>query len=344
MGEGKGRVCIDGSDWERLESGRDYTFEVEGTSVLFETTNTTSFTFLLESRSRHSSSLLSARQEISCDFSLWDASPNSIYGIQTYPSGHTLLPSSLRSSPLIITTKALSPCPQIGMSKDILASSSFFWEFINEENKDIDPNDWVVGTRLVIPQTILEDREVFPPNQPIELRVFVDVGEGREFFGGVAIEFMSSPVEMVVQDGFSVIYDVNDRLLIDFSNSYTTDGLVVGGQQEWIWEWEWSCLIPQEIGEQARECVYDNGEVVVMPQEDEGRFEGEEGNKFEEGVPLFFSVKGRVRERQTSRVVAEGTWSSVVNPVGGRGVGLEVTQNEWRCTDSSVGFQVLFLF
>ena len=336
-GEGKAKACIEKSNWGRLDSNRFYTFSVTGSSVLFGTTTTTSFTFRL---SPPSSSLIMPRQEMNCGPSLWDSSPTSLYGIQTYPSGHNFFPSSLRSSPLIIATKALSPCPQYGMSKDILASSSFFWEFVDgAKSIGLDPNDWVSGTRLVIPETILSNREVFPPNQPVEIRVTVDVGGGDVFVAELSIEFLPYPIEMVVQGGFSSIYDVSERLLIDFSNSLTLDGVVVGGAG-WIWEWEWSCVIPGQRGQKGRECVYENGDMVVMPGEGEERFEGEDAMRFEEGVPLYFSVRGRVRKDGGGEIWAEGTWSSVINPVGGMGVGLELREEEWMCSDSSVGYQV----
>ena len=337
VGMGKARACIAGNNFEKLDSDQFYAFNIQGTSVLFKTTTSASFTFHLSS-SKLFSSRFSPRQTITCDPSLWDSSPTSLYGIQTFPSGHTLLPPSLRSSPLVITTKALSPCPQIGMSKDILMSSSFFWEFLGELGGDLNPNDWVRGTKLVIPETILKDRDVFPPNQPVALQVTVDIVEGDLFTAGVIIEFLPSPVEMKISSEFSSIYDVNDLLVIDFSDSYTLDGVVVGGDG-WEWEWEWTCVIPGERGE-IRECVYSDGAVVEMPGEMEQRFEGEEGKKFEEGVPLFFSIKGRVRREGGDGVVAEGTWSSVVNPVGGLAVGLELREDYWMCSDSSVGFQV----
>ena len=49
------------------------------------------------------------------------------------------------------------------MSKDILAPAQFSWEFVGsvpEGLDDVDPNDWAVGTRLVIPSDVLVDREV----------------------------------------------------------------------------------------------------------------------------------------------------------------------------------------
>ena len=77
-----------------------------------------------------------------------------------------------------------------------------------------------------------------------------------------------------------------------------------------------------------------------MPQESDSIFEGKEGKRFEEGVPLYFSVKSRAID-EGGVIIAEGTWSSVVNPIGGLGVDLELRESSWICADSSVGFQVL---
>ena len=335
VGVGKANICIQGSDWGYFEPGL-YSFNVEARSALFQTTTFTSFSFTLTSP--QSSSFLSRQEPASCDPSLWDSS-TSLYGIQTFPSGHNLFPSSLRSTPLTITTKALSPCPQIGFTKDILAPASFFWEFVGSVGDGvIDPNNWLMGTKLVIPETILKDREIFPPHLFVEMRVSVKFGDDQVFTSQVSIGFLPSPVEMEVQTGFTSIYNIEERLVLDFSDSYTLDGVVVGGTG-WQWEWDWSCVIPGEIGGNGRECVYEDGEAVLMPSETEQRFMGEEGKRFEEGVPLFFSVRGRVREGD-GEIITEGRWSGVINPVGGLAVGVEVQEEEWMCSDSSVGYQV----
>ena len=343
-GAGKAEVCIEGGSWGQLSVGQNYTFQVVGTSVLFGTTATSSFTFTLSSSS-FSRSLLSSssRQEMTnCDPFLWDPSPSSLYGLQTFPSGTTILPPSLRYVPLTITTKALSPCAQNGMSKDILAPSNFTWEFIGVGGSggiEIDLNEYANGTRLVIPQEILENRDIFPPNEPVGVTVIADFGEEIVFHSELSIQFVSSPVEMKVQSGFKSIFDVDEDLVIDFSDSYTLDGGMVG-EDGWDWEWDWSCLIPGEKGEQGKKCVYEGGDVVQMPGEGEARFQGERGKKFEEGVPLFFFVKSRVR--RGGEVVGEGEWSQVVNPIGGEGVGLELVEDMWMCEDSSVGYLVFF--
>ena len=300
----------------------------------------TSFTFTLSSPPpSFSRSLLHSRQENACDPFLWDASASSLYGIQTSPSGNTIFPPSLRLVPLTITAKALSPCDQNGMSKDLLAPSNLTWEFANDVTMGVDPNDWAHESQLVIPEEVLVNREVFPPNKPVGLFVVADFGEGRVFHSELSLQFLPSPIEMAVQPGFLLIFDPDEGLVIDFSGSYTLDGGAVGGEG-WEWEWEWSCLIPGERGQQGRECVYEGGEVVEMPGSGEGRFVADTEKRFEEGVPLFFSVKSRVR--RNGEVMGEGKWSNGVNPVGGEGVGLELVEEMWMCTDSSVGFSVFF--
>ena len=144
------------------------------------------------------------------------------------------------------------------------------------------------------------------------------------------------------------IFSANEQLFLDFSDSYTFDGIVVeqGVEGEWEWEWEWNCFVPRGVGggRGGNGCQYAGGARVMLPG-GKGRrggvFEGEEGRKFAEGEPLFFEVKARVRG-SGGEVVAEGRWGGVVNPMGGTGRGLEVKEEEWVCGDSSVGYSVSF--
>ena len=170
-GAGWGEVCVE--DWGEVGEAGNYSFTVEGTSVLFGTVTAATHSFSLS----FSHSLSSSRQATpttQCLPSLWDTTIPPLYGLQLYPSGHTLLPPSLRSSPLTITTKALSPCPSIGMSKDILLPFDISWSFLGP-NLDIftsvDPNDWADGGQLVIPVSFLEDREAFPMNEYVGIQV-----------------------------------------------------------------------------------------------------------------------------------------------------------------------------
>ena len=179
VGAGWGKVCVmeewEGALGEREGEEREYQFEVEGVSVLFGTVATVNHTFIVSFPS--SSSLSRQISASSCTPSLWDTSPFSIYGIQTYPSGLTLLPPLLRSSTLTITTKALSPCLDIGMSKDILAPFAFDWAFLEpipEGLVDVNPNDWVIGgggAIMMIPSLFLDDRGAFPMNEPVGIQV-----------------------------------------------------------------------------------------------------------------------------------------------------------------------------
>ena len=172
VGAGWGEVCVE--DWGRLLEGegeREFSFTVEGTSVLFGTVAQVNQSFIV---SLPSSSSSSSRQVSSCSPSLWDSSPLSLYGIQTYPSGLSLLPPSLRTSPLSITAKALCPCSSVGMSKDILAPFTFNWTFMDPIPNglaDVDANDWANGGLLVMPKMFLEDRGAFPMNQPVGIQV-----------------------------------------------------------------------------------------------------------------------------------------------------------------------------
>ena len=92
MVAGRARVCVEGERWALLEEEQTYTFEVQGISQLFGTAASASFTFVLSSSSSsrsitRSTTSHSSRQMSSCDPSLWDESPSSLYGIQTFPSG-----------------------------------------------------------------------------------------------------------------------------------------------------------------------------------------------------------------------------------------------------------------
>ena len=203
---------------------------------------------------------------------------------------------------------------------------------------------------LTIPSDILNDREIFPPNVPVTLRVSITFEqEDATFLEELSLQFLPSPIEMKVQTGFSSVFDVEERLVIDLTDSYTSDGLVVEGEGagKWEWEWEWSCMAVQkgdDTREEGEECRYESGAVVVMPGEREGRFEAGEGERFQEGEAYYFSVKSRVREAGGGEVVAEGRWSTVMSGVREEGVGLELVEDYWVCEDSSVGFLVIIFW
>ena len=253
-------------------------------------------------------------------------------------------------------------CDEKVVSKDILSPATFLWEFVSNnnttnirlrDNLEIDKN-WKKGTMLTIPSNILTDREIFPPNVPVTLRVSITFFEQEDatFLEELSLQFLPSPIEMKVQMGFSSIFDVEERLVIDLTDSYTSDGLVVEGEEgagKWEWEWEWSCMAVVQKGDDTREegeeCQYESGAVVVMPGEREGRFEADEGERFQEGEAYYFSVKSRVREAGGGgEVVAEGRWSTVMSGVREEGVGLELVEDYWVCEDSSVGFLVILFF
>ena len=239
-GEGRGRLCLEKEGWDQLSPG-EYIFGVQGISTLFGSVANASYSFTLSpslsssssrfSRFSSSSSSSSSRQD-NCNPNLWDNSPSSLYGIQTFPSGQTLLPSSLRSLPLTITTKALSPCPQVGMSKNILAPSTLKWSFISPIPSFFDGyniSDWAQGTKLIIPMEILENRDAFPMNVPVGIRVTADFGEDQIYLAETYVHFLPSGVNVVTDPiDLSSIVAVDDQLVIDLRESSTLDGLQFG--------------------------------------------------------------------------------------------------------------------
>ena len=179
-GAGWGEVCVE--EWEALVRERrgpmeELSFEVIGRSVLFETVVRSTHTFVLfSSNNPTSSSRQITPPESDCNPALWDTSVDGLYGIQTFPSAFKLLPPSLRSSPFTITTKTLSPCSSIGMVKEMLLPFVLNWTFLEpipEGLADVDPNDWSIGSRLVIPSEYIEDRESFPMNEPVTFQVLL---------------------------------------------------------------------------------------------------------------------------------------------------------------------------
>ena len=230
-GEGRGKLCLEKNGWDELSPG-EYNFGVGGTSALFGSIANASYSFTLSpSLSSSRFSRYSSRQD-NCNPNLWDNSPSSLYGIQTFPSGQTLLPSSLRSVPFTITTKALSPCPQMGMSKNILAPSTLKWSFISPTPSffdDYNINDWAQGTKLIIPVQILENRDAFPMNVPVGIRVTADFGEDQIYLAETYVHFLPSGVNVVTDPvDLSSIVDVDDQLVIDLRKSSTLDGLQFG--------------------------------------------------------------------------------------------------------------------
>ena len=235
-GEGRGKLCIEKEGWDELSPG-EYIFGVQGTSTLFGSVVNASYSFTFSpsfssSRfSRFSSHSSRSSRQDNCNPNLWDNSPSSLYGIQTFPSGQTLLPSSLRSVPLTITTKALSPCPQVGMSKNILPPSTLKWSFIVHTSflDSYNISDWAQGTKLIIPVQILENRDAFPMNVPVGIRVMADFGEHQIYLAETYVHFLPSGVNVVTDPiDLSSIVDADDRLVIDLRESSTLDGLQVG--------------------------------------------------------------------------------------------------------------------
>ena len=376
VGAGWGEVCVE--DWERVigEGERKLSFVVEGRSVLLGSVAVANYAFVVSL-----SSLSSTRQiQTSCDPTLWDTSPNSLYGIQTFPSGISLLPPTLRFSPLTITTKALSPCSSIGMSKDILAPLTFKWSFLDPIPKglvDVDANDWADGVLIVVPSEFLENRDAFPMDEPVGIQVrhyffifiwmsffllfffhfffhfffqatatYTNGDDTITFTAETFLQFLPSPVSVITNPpSLSSVISSTAPLVIDLTNSFTPDGIFTPG--EWEWEWEWNCFVPSEGGNGGSDCVYERGEKVQLPGRGEGRFEGGgERGKFEVGVPLYFVVRVRVweRGREGDVVVAEGRWEKLFSVVEGDWEGLEVEESSWVCEGGKIGYLVSLFF
>ena len=228
-GSGKEKLCLEGEEWGALGVG-EYEFTVQGTSALFGTTTNASYSFSISSSESSRSSL---RQENNgCDPTLWDDSPSSIYGIQTFPSGQTLLPSTLRSTPLLITAKALSPCSEIGMSKSILPPSTLSWSIVGRVPLGlvgVDINDWAEGTQLTIPVSYLQNRDAFPINETVGFQVTAEFGEGAQFSAETFVQFLAAGIDVVTDPiDMSSIIVAAERLVIDLRGSSTDDGLTIG--------------------------------------------------------------------------------------------------------------------
>ena len=140
-------------------------------------------------------------------------------------------------------------------------------------------------------------------------------------------------------------------------DSYTNDGITVG-DGKWEWEWEWGCFIPREGANRGGggNCMYENGELFEMPTRGDGRFVGGngEGEEFQVGVPLYFVVSVRVREKleggSLGEVVTEGRFEklfSVIeqpnNAQGQEDLVLVMDEDKWICDDGTVGYSVFFL-
>ena len=140
-------------------------------------------------------------------------------------------------------------------------------------------------------------------------------------------------------------------------DSYTNDGITVGDGR-WEWEWDWNCFIPREGANRGGggDCMYEDGELFEMPKRGEGRFIGGEGEgeEFQVGVPLYFVVTVRVRERleggALGEVVTEGRFEKLFSVVEQPNNAQEedpvlvLDENQWICDDGTVGYSVFFSF
>ena len=200
-GEGEKRVCVEGEDWENFEAGESYELVVAATSNVFGEIGSSSLDLMVKSSSS-SCSLPSAisnnkrQQEISCPPDLWETDISSVYGIRTYPSGDLFLPSSIRSEGLSVMVKALTPCQEIDMSKEIFfMSSKFSWKFLSGGGGE-DAEDHSLGSQLFLSSSFLASN--FAPLEKVEVEVTADLGNGEEFSSVFSFLFLPGPVKFAL--------------------------------------------------------------------------------------------------------------------------------------------------
>ena len=184
------------------------------------------------------------------------------------------------------------------------------------------------------------------------------------------MKFNGGPVKVTMNPVINSVVSTTEQLIIDLTDSYTTDDIFYKGEEgeRYEWEWEWECLVPREGGEEEEgkegECIYEGGEVMKMPGKEEGHWEGEEGKNLRKGVPLMFVVRIRVRDwgeegrkrrrgegdGERGELVSEGRWVKVFSPVvegrgeEGGGEEIEMKEERWMCEDGSIGYSVQFSF
>jgi len=231
------------------------------------------------------------------------------------------------------------------MTKDILAPADITWSFtgpVPAALSSFDPNDWASGTSLLIPDTDLQNRDYFPVDFAVTLEVKAEFDEGVTLFAETSIQFLPSPVDLVTNPEVKSIIKDDERLIIDFSDSSTADNLQYSAPGMYTWEWEWNCITPGQDGQLDTRCRYDSGKELNMPSLNEERFESDNSEEFETGVPLLFTVRVRVLD-SASEVVSEGKWQRLLNPVGNGGQLLELVGERWDCGDSTEGYSARIL-
>ena len=174
----------------------------------------------------------------------------------------------------------------------------------------------------------------------------------------LSIQFLPAPVILVVEPDTGSVINAEDRLIINFTDSYTMDGILftdsytfnMGGGEELEWEWQWECVVPEGWegeggGGRGGRCEYESGREIRMPGEGEWVFVGEEGEDLKKEMPLYFIVGVRVRERGGGEVVGEGKWERVYSPVEGGVAGdVGVVVDKWGCGGGKEGYSVCVFY
>eukprot|EP00009_Paramoeba_aestuarina_P004479 CAMPEP_0201524816 /NCGR_PEP_ID=MMETSP0161_2-20130828/25361_1 /ASSEMBLY_ACC=CAM_ASM_000251 /TAXON_ID=180227 /ORGANISM="Neoparamoeba aestuarina, Strain SoJaBio B1-5/56/2" /LENGTH=903 /DNA_ID=CAMNT_0047924409 /DNA_START=630 /DNA_END=3341 /DNA_ORIENTATION=+ len=316
------RVCVSAAGWEDFDENT-YTFDIVATSNLFnEDSLTTSLTFSLS----YSADLGKKRQVGNVCESLWDT--EILFGIRTYPSGHSYLPANMRDEGVTVQLKALTACDEFVMNREILENSTITWEIIDKDSIDVSD----ASTRLLLSSSDLTDRDTFPVATPVSIYVEMDVGGlgERILTSEFSFEFMPGPVEFELDDDPGYAFQANEQLVLDFSDSETTDGIET---DDGTWEWEWRC----EEALTGDPCRYSNGDTIDMPSGPV--FSSNDNRNFEVEVPLMFSVQVRVTFGDMDELTSLGQWLRVINPISTDDIETTFELLTWRClTNNKDGY------
>ena len=329
------RLCVEREDWDNFDSGSTYTLTVDATSSLFGTIGSDSLTFFVREGFSSTRSVVSSakRQQESDCADLWDEDPLSMYGIQTYPSGNVYLASSVRLEGLTVLLKALTPCEEVAMSREILELGSVSWEFVDHPN--LDANEYSLGTRLFLPSSLLQEN--FAPYVPVVVDVSLTLEEGVFFSSSFSFQFVPGPVKFVLSDDPGSVVKADSVLVLDFTNSFTEDqDRMLVDSVDLKWEWGWGCVNPVT----GDPCTYQNGDALVMPGQSSSVFVS--ALDFSVGDPMLFVVYAKAMSSDGGWV-SRGEWSRVLTPVESAPQ-FQLEYSEWWCLfgNGQYGYNVCF--
>ena len=370
-------MCMGGDGWGGVEVGERYWVRVGGVSEVFGGLEVGEISFVVlpfalsssralpsldeysETQQERDSGLKQQRQESSelppCSEQLWSSSPLSLYGLRTYPSGHSYLPSSIRNEGLTVILKALTPCEELDFSKDILPESNASWSFVDLSSslppplpQPLSADEYTSGTRLYLPPSLLTT--TFPPSTPIHLSVSLSIPFlSYPLTADLSFEFLPGPILFSLSPFPSPTHLSTTPLVLNFEESVVEDeqrGLMKEGEGEWEWEWGWGC---EEVGEEGGECGYQDGEMIVLPDEG-GRWESKEGKEFQKGTGMLFVVYAKARwvveGEGEGEWVSKGRWEGVFSFVGDGEEEFVAEFVEWECLNGNgqYGYSVCFFF